>query len=236
MGGGATFLGLSPNGPSFLADLNAELIETYTQVRDDPQGVARELKLHENHENIKEYYYYLRAAKPNLPSERAARFIFLNRTSYNGIFRVNQNGDYNVPFGRGEPVIPTERELLAVSKRLQSAVLNPGDFAERLENVSPGDLVFLDPPYTVAHNFNGFVKYNQKLFSWKDQARLSKVVDKIKAKGALYVLTNAAHPSIAELFDKGDRRVELNRKNAIGGRSADRGMVAEYIFTNIGAP
>ena len=96
LGGGSAFLGLSRGGPSFLSDLNTELIETYVQVRDDPQGVARELK---QHKYIEEYYYYLRAAKPELPSARAARFIFLNHTSYNGIFRVNLRGDYNVPFG-----------------------------------------------------------------------------------------------------------------------------------------
>lgn len=234
LGGAAAFLGLSVVGPSFLSDLNTELIETYTQVRDDPQAVARKLKHHATQENVKEYYYYLRATKPDVPSERAARFIFLNRTSYNGIFRVNLQGHYNVPFGRHNPQIPTECDLLAVSRRLHGAVVYDGDFAECLKHVASGDLVFLDPPYTAAHNYNGFVKYNQKLFSWKDQARLSDVVDEIRSRGAYYIMTNAAHPSIAELFDKGDRKIVTNRKNAIGGTFAYRGTVAEYLFTNIG--
>jgi DNA adenine methylase len=230
LGGGSAFLGLSRGGRSFLSDLNAELIDTYVQVRDDPRGVTRELK---QHKYIEEYYYLLRAAKPEQPSARAARFIFLNHTSYNGIFRVNLRGEYNVPFGRRTPIIPTEQDLLAVSARLQKAAMYPADFAECLENVSPGDLVFLDPPYTVSHNYNGFVKYNQKLFSWEDQMRLSEVVDAIKRKDAYYILTNAAHPSIAELFDKGDWRIVTSRRNAIGGRSASRGTATEYMFTNM---
>jgi DNA adenine methylase len=233
LGGGSAFLGLSRDCRSFLSDLNAELIETYIQIRDNPLGVARHLKRHKNNE---EYYYYLRAAKPRLPVTRAARFIFLNHTSYNGIFRVNLRGGYNVPFGRRVPQIPTECDLLAVSERLQKADIYAGDFAECLENVYSGDLVFLDPPYTVSHNYNGFVKYNQKLFSWKDQTRLSEVVDEIKRKGALYILTNAAHPSIDKLFDKGDMRIVTSRKNAIGGRSASRGTATEYMFTNMSKP
>ena len=135
---------------------------------------------------------------------------------------------------RRTPIIPTERDLLAVSARLQKAIVYSADFAECLENVSSGDLVFLDPPYTVSHNYNGFVKYNQKLFSWEDQTRLSEVVDVIKRKDAYYILTNAAHPSIVELFDKGDRRILTSRRNAIGGRSASRGTATEYMFTNTG--
>jgi DNA adenine methylase len=232
LGGGSAFLGLSQGIPSFLSDLNAELIETYIQVRDDPQGVAREL---EQHKYLEEYYYHLRSVELDQPVARAARFIFLNHTSYNGIFRVNLQGKYNVPFGRRTPQIPNERDLLAVSRRLQNAVVYVADFAECLKNVSSGDLVFLDPPYTVSHNYNGFVKYNQKLFSWEDQTRLSTIVDDIKRKQAFYILTNASHPSIAELFDKGDRRITTSRRNAIGGRSASRGSATEYLFTNTSA-
>jgi len=231
LGGGSIFLGLSHDGRSFLSDLNAELIETYIQVRDNPRAVARELR---QHKSDKEYYYDLRAAKPSLPVARAARFIFLNHTSYNGIFRVNLRGDYNVPFGRHTPRVPTEDDLLAVSEQLQKSVMHTADFAECVEHVSPGDLVFLDPPYTVAHNYNGFVRYNQKLFSWEDQARLSVVIDEIKRKNAFYILTNAAHSSIAELFDKGDKKIVTSRKNAIAGLISSRGIATEYLFTNVG--
>ena len=93
--------------------------------------------------------------------------------------------------------------------------------------------MFLDPPYTVAHNSNGFVKYNDRLFLFKDQERLSDLIDHVRDRGAYYVMTNAAHASIAELFEKGDRRVDTSRRNNVGGRSAARGRATEYLFTNL---
>jgi DNA adenine methylase len=232
LGGGSAFFGLLPDGPSFLSDLNSELIHTYMTVRDDPAGVSRELK---RHKNTEEYYYDLRAARPKADSTKAARFIFLNHTSYNGIYRVNQQGGYNVPFGRrdGTPQLPSREDLKAVSLRLQGATLSSTDFAQCIDSIAEGDLVFLDPPYTVAHNHNNFVKYNQKLFSWEDQVRLSGLVSEIRDQGAFYILTNAAHSSVAELFEKGDRRIETSRRNAIGGLSASRGTAIEYLFTNV---
>jgi DNA adenine methylase len=201
-------------------------------VREDPAGVSRELK---RHRNTEEYYYDLRAAQPKADSTKAARFIFLNHTSYNGIYRVNQQGRYNVPFGRrdGTPQLPSREDLEAVSLRLQGATLSSVDFAQCIDSVAEGDLVFLDPPYTVAHNYNNFVKYNQKLFSWEDQVRLSRLVSDIRDRGAFYILTNAAHSSVAELFEKGDQRIETRRRNAIGGLSASRGTAIEYLFTNV---
>lgn len=232
LGGGSAFFGLMPDGPSFLSDLNAELIHTYTAVRDDPDGVFSQLK---RHKYTEQYYYDLRGAQPKAGTAKAARFIFLNHTSFNGIYRVNQKGNYNVPFGRrdGSPQLPTRADLVAISTKLQGVTLLATDFALCVEHIAEGDLVFLDPPYTVAHNQNNFVKYNQKLFSWEDQIRLSGLVSTIRERGAYYILTNAAHTSVAELFEKGDRRIETSRRNAIGGLSASRGTAVEFLFTNV---
>ncbi|MBK6872659.1 MAG: Dam family site-specific DNA-(adenine-N6)-methyltransferase [Kineosporiaceae bacterium] len=231
LGGASVFLGILPSGKSYLADLNAELVETYQQIRDDPEGVADILR---THRNTPEYYYHLRDSKPRTAKGRAARFIFLNATSFNGIYRVNLKGIYNVPYGsREKEHIPNRKWLRAVSAPLQGTELRVADFAECIDNVTDGDLVFLDPPYTVAHNNNGFVKYNQKLFSFEDQHRLSDLVDAIKERGAFYILTNAAHSSIAQLFDKGDTRIELTRRNNVGGTGSVRGNASEYIFTNL---
>lgn len=230
-GGAAVFLGIDFGGHSYLSDLNADLIETYAAVRDAPEDVWKRLR---RYKNTEEDYYAARATRPRTSVNRAARFIFLNHTSFNGLHRVNLRGEYNVPFGyKKSDNRPNLAQLKVASKRLGSASLFVGDFANALHEVSEGDLVFLDPPYTVAHNSNGFVKYNDRLFLFADQERLSASIDQVRNRGAYYVMTNAAHASIAELFEKGDRRVETSRKNNVGGRSAARGRATEYLFTNL---
>jgi DNA adenine methylase len=230
-GGAAIFFGLSLDGKAYLSDLNTALVDTYRQVCDDPDEVWRFLR---KYSNTEDNYYTARECRPRLPASQAARFLFLNHTSFNGIYRVNLAGKYNVPYGYRDSYNPPQLDdLRAASGRLESATLTGGDFAGALGNVGPGDLVFLDPPYTVTHNHNGFVKYNDKLFLFADQRRLSTTIDEIRGLGAYYILTNAAHQSIAELFEKGDRRIETSRKNAVGGLAADRGWATEYLFTNL---
>jgi DNA adenine methylase len=230
-GGGSVFFGLDLAQDACLRDLNVELIEAYGAVRDNPRLVAEALK---THINTSEHYYALRQATPQTAESRAARLIFLNHTSYNGIYRVNLNGQYNVPYGaRANPILPDEDRLVRASEVLKRASLHAGDFADCHQHIEPGALVFLDPPYTVAHNHNGFVKYNQKLFSYEDQERLSALVDTIRERNAYYVLTNAAHDSIRKLFSKGDRMIETSRRNSIGGSRATRGSAQELLFTNL---
>jgi DNA adenine methylase len=231
LGGASVFLGLRQFPSAFLRDSNTELIATYRAIRDYPTEVA---ELVRSYENDAETYYQVRASRPEGKVQKAARFIYLNHTSFNGIYRVNLNGVYNVPFGhRPSPQIPTVEHLHDVSKRLKRARLDSGDFGKCVERVGRGHLVFLDPPYTVAHNHNGFIKYNQRLFSFDDQERLSALIDDIKERGAYYILANAAHESIADLFDKGDRLIETSRRNNIGGAHATRGSATEYLFTNL---
>lgn len=231
LGGASIFLGLPEIPKAHLGDMNAELIATFRAIRDRPFDLAEEVL---RYANDSETYYAVRASTPATPIERAARFLYLNHTSFNGIYRVNLAGQYNVPYGhRRNPQIPTVEHLRAISRRLKSATLHHRDFAKCTANIGEGDLVFLDPPYTVAHNFNGFVKYNQRLFSFDDQRRLSALIDEIKERGAYYVLTNARHESIAELFDKGDVMTETSRRNVIGGVGAARGSATEYLFTNL---
>lgn len=231
LGGGAVFFGSDITGQANLSDLNGELVETYIQIRDDPEPVAAALA---QHVNTAEHYYRVRSSQPRSASERAARFIYLNHTSYNGIYRVNLKGQYNVPYGnRTWGGLPTRELLAAVSRKLQGASIDECDFEKVVDRAQSGDLVFLDPPYTVAHNNNGFIKYNQKLFSFEDQVRLSEVVNSLREIDAYYLLTNAAHDSIASLFEKGDRRIELTRGSSVGGKKAKRGSAAEYIFTNV---
>lgn len=234
LGGASVFLGLRQFRKAYLRDSNAELIAAYRAIRDHYTEIAARVLLYGNDP---ETYYTVRASMPEDKVERAARFLYLNHTSFNGIYRVNLDGVYNVPFGnRPSPQIPTAEHLRDVAKRLNQAKLEVGDFAKCLKHVNKGDLVFLDPPYTVAHNNNGFIKYNQRLFSFDDQKRLNVLIDEIKERDAYYILANAAHDSIANLFDNGDTLLETSRRNSIGGINAARGSATEYLFTNLELP
>lgn len=232
VGGGSVFFNLNNYKNAFISDLNLELIESYEALRDDPKNVIKILK---EFKNDKIEYYNIREQKFENKFERAAQFIYLNQTSFNGIYRVNKNGNFNVPFGnRNKKDIIEEQNLLLVSKKLQNVNMACNDFENNLEKIKAGDLVFLDPPYTVAHEKNGFIQYNQKIFSLDDQYRLSEFVKKIEKKGAFYILTNAKHQAILEIYKDLESPVSLKRSSTIGGLGAKRGKEGfnEYIFSN----
>jgi len=230
LGGGSIFFYLQPQGHSFLSDLNPELVETYNAIKKDALSVIKILKTFRNTEQD---YYRIRDRNYKSSMQRAARFIYLNQTSYNGIYRVNLNGVYNVPFGFRKKDFLNASNLLAAQKCLAKTTIKHQDFSEISKNLKPTDLVFLDPPYTVSHNNNGFIKYNEKIFSLDDQVRLSKLVDVIKKNHAYYILTNAAHKIIDEIFERGDKKLVYQRANLIGGMNSKRGQTSEFIFTNL---
>ena len=230
LGGAAVCFALDFPNRAYLSDTNEDLIDTYKAIKTNPLGIIEFLDAFENTE---ERYYQIRAMRPLGAMQRAARFIYLNQTSYNGLYRVNRHGEYNVPYGFRENWVYDTTRILDASKKLQKATLSCGDFAANKYNIKRGDLIFLDPPYTVSHNDNGFIEYNRKLFSLQDQQRLSKYIDYIKKKGAFYILTNAAHQTISEIFDKGDKLIKLDRYSLIGGKCSKREKTTEFVFTNI---
>lgn len=232
LGGGAIYFSMEHTKRSYLSDANSQLINVYTQVKDNPEEL---IEFFTRIPNTEDDYYRIRAEiTEDNTVENAARFLYLNQTSYNGLYRVNREGRYNVPYGfRTNWAYDSER-IRAASSRLQNARISAGDFEVNKHRIKENDLVFLDPPYTVSHNNNGFIAYNQKLFSIEDQRRLKSFIEYIKAKGAFYILTNAAHETIREIFlTQGDRIIELQRNSLIGGRNALRVAISEYIFTNI---
>ncbi|CPT89994.1 DNA adenine methylase [Mycobacteroides abscessus] len=231
VGAGSIFFGLVPTGRVFLSDLNRELIDTYVSVASNYAEVSRKL---ERHPNTADHYYAIRSQSLRGHLERAAAFIYLNHTSFNGIYRVNLDGQYNVPYGDRKHIrIPDRGHLRQGSQALQGVRLSHSDFELCLRNVRRGDLVFLDPPYTVAHNNNGFIKYNQKLFAFDDQVRLLRTIKEIDNVGAYFILTNAAHESISDLFGVTGRCLELTRRSAVSGKATSRGRARELLFTNI---
>jgi len=231
IGGGSIFFSLAfQNANIILSDSNQELIDTYIAVRDMPEQVISSIS---KYQNTSEFYYLLRETIPTTPAEKAARFIFLNHTSYNGLYRVNQKGLYNVPYGHRAKVEINPSVIRDASAALKGVTLLSQDFAECSTNITKGSLVFLDPPYTVSHNNNGFIAYNKKIFSVNDQRRLATCIDTIQKKGAYFILTNAAHDSIKEIFKNCGTCTEVKRHSLIGGKGATRGKTEELVFTNI---
>jgi DNA adenine methylase len=229
VGGGSIFFNFKPKR-AYISDSNSELINAYNQVKFNPDKIISELK---QYPKDKDSYYVLRSAKFNSDIQEAARFIYLNQMSYNGIYRVNKKGEYNVPYGYREKYVFDYNNIFNASKCLAETIIQHLDFVESVNYIHENDLVFIDPPYTVAHNNNGFVQYNQKIFSLDDQYKLASMILKIKENGAFYYLTNAAHKIIREIFNNGDLIIEKKRACLIGGKNAKRGHYEEIIVTNI---
>lgn len=236
LGGASIFLYLKSSNlirhHSFLSDFNSDLINVYRQLQSNSLKI---IDLMKGYKNEKDFYYSIRAVRPKDDIEKAAIFIYLNRTSYNGIYRVNKDGFYNVPFGyrAGKNLLDCSNFSRISDLLSQNVTFQSGDFEIVKENLKAHDLVFLDPPYTVAHENNGFIQYNQQIFSWDDQKRLTDLLKFISDSNAYFILTNAAHTSIAELFSGLGCLHVVQRPSTIGGKGAKRTQVNEYIFTNI---
>ena len=228
VGGGALFFTLRPK-QAILADKNTELINCYKQVRDNPDAVIAHLsKLR----NTKEDYYTIRGSIPSEEASRAARFIYLMTLSFNGIHRVNLQGNFNVPYGYKEHLEPCDvSKIFAVSACLSSAELLEGDFESAVIDAKAEDFIYFDPPYTVAHGNNGFLKYNARIFSWSDQTRLATLAHNLAERGCKVLVSNADHPSILELYSYFKMR-KITRPSAIAASGEYRRAVTECIFYN----
>jgi len=228
LGGGAVFFSLSP-AQSILCDKNVQLINTYRAIRDEWQRVEQHLKAHHDNHN-KEYYYKVRAKDFKTEEEKAAQFIYLNRTCWNGLYRVNLNGQFNVPIGTKNNVVLETDDFERIASLLANTTLIAGDFQQAIEQAHAGDFVFVDPPYTVKHNHNGFVKYNENLFSWDDQIRLRDSVKEATKRGAQVLVTNAHHECIRELYFGMGEFISLSRASVISGSAKARGKYEEMVI------
>lgn len=234
VGGGSIFFYLKSKGfiknKAFLSDSNQDLINTYKVLKNSHTKLFQLLKTHHNNENE---YYRMRNTEFGDPIEKAAQFLYLNRTSFNGIYRVNLKGKYNVPYGkRNLDQLYDFDHLTKVSMALKNTYLSTQDFKSRCKKVGQNDLVFIDPPYTVAHENNGFIKYNQSIFSWQNQIQLSELTKVLNEKGAFFIVTNAYHKCIKEIYLTGSQE-KLSRASNIGGIGAKRTKYKEIIITNI---
>ncbi len=242
LGGGAMFFGLRARGlmaPAILADANAELVAAFAAVRDRVEEVIAALEpmaaayLAADRPGRRELYYCIRASEPGTPAERAARLIFLNRTCYNGLYRVNRQGRFNVPHGRyARPLICDAANLRACAAELATAELHAADFEAICALAGPGDFVYLDPPYHPLSATANFTAYTEQAFGWADQERLAAAVRALAARGAWFALSNSAHPAIARLYE-GLQPLTVPMSRAINSRPAGRAPVPEFLFTNL---
>ena len=220
-GGGALFFALKPNN-SIIADSNTELIKLYRVIAKDVNPLINELK---NLKNEKEFFYDMRKKEFSELSEieAAARTIFLNKTAFNGLYRVNKKGQFNVPFGYYKnPKILDEDQLLAASKLLKKTKILLGDFKDVLcENAKKGDFIFLDPPYLPVSKFSDFKRYTKEQFHEKDQISLANLVNKLSKKGCHILLTNSNHPLIHELYKDFNIDIYKTKRN-INSKSTNR--------------
>lgn len=228
LGSAAVYFALQPKVAT-LSDLNEDLINTYAQVRDSREKIVSKLRRLRVSESE---YYAIRAWEPVCPLDRAVRFLYLNRTAFNGLYRLNRDGKFNVPFGGGRrtPELLWETDLLAAaSAALTHVKLLTCDFETVIDRASVGDVVYCDPTYTVAHDNNGFVRYNEKNFSWADQIRLARAAKRAARRGAIVLLSNAYHESVRDLY-RHAQAMRVSRVSRVSAAAHARREVHEYLF------
>ena len=225
LGGGSLFFSLLPEG-SVLSDANERLVETYESLRDEPLEVIAALEQWQNDEAT----YY--AVRDNVYDDRAtksAQLIFLNRTCWNGLYRVNLDGKFNVPFAYHNRGVFDAGHLLKISEALKTAELRSGDFSAAVRDAKENDFIYFDPPYTTRHSRNGFLKYNKNLFTWDDQERLGRKAVELVERGCYVVVTNASYEPILSLY-KGFIHEEISRSSVLAGNPKYRHVISEYLI------
>lgn len=231
LGAAAAFLAYAPD-KAVLSDLNPDLIRTFLSVRDNAKRVIS--KLHAMHYRDTEDTYYRVRKRFNNGGDchlQAARFIYLNQTSFNGIYRVNRSGKYNVPYGfKKPPNIPTQRELDLASSRLQRAEILLADYKTALAPVKKGDVVYLDPPYPPLNGTSFFTHYTKERFSESEQQDVASTANMLRKRGCHVVVTNADTPAVRRLYS--DWRIsEITRPRWVTS-SRHKHRVVELIITS----
>jgi DNA adenine methylase len=227
LGSAATFLSLQPN-QAVLSDINSHLIEFYLCIRDHFDEV---LNLVWRYSNTSECYYRIRKMKPQTTIGRAARFLFLNRTCWGGIYRLNKKGEFNVPFGNSGRIICRKKNVLSVSSALTKATIVCSDFEDIITKASRGDVLYADPPYTTLGQNNGFLRYNERLFRWSDQRRLAHCCIEAADRGVFVAVSGLWHPDILTLYP-GWQVWKIQRKSCVSRLVESRYAIYEVVLFN----
>ena len=248
LGGGAMFFYLwqkhKIKRKAYLSDINRDLIEAYIVIKDDLERLLSHLSIMQDKYTKEDYYKYREEynklkLRNNLNNEekitKTVLFIYLNKTCFNGLYRENRKGEFNVPFGKYKnPKIYDEYNLRTVSKALQYAVLTVADFEEAVSTAKNGDFVYFDPPYIPISPTANFTSYHQQDFTLEDQRRLAETIRRLSLKNVRILLSNAFHPTIKKIYEDipGIQFFEVMAPRYINSNGNKRGPIKEYAITN----
>jgi DNA adenine methylase len=230
LGGGALFFSLGSSN-AVLNDINVELIECYETVRDRPEQLIESLR---QHVNTEEYFYAARARDPGqmTKTEAASRLIYLNRTCFNGLYRVNQQGRFNTPYGRYKsPNLVPEELIREASTALRGATLLSGHFGNALALAEEGDFIYLDPPYFPTSDYSDFRRYSRAPFDNEDQRELAQAFKELSSRGCFVMLSNSSVKEVHDLY--ADFQIEtIKARRNINSQAGGRGDVDELVVRN----
>ena len=235
-GGGAMFFDLLPE-KAVLSDMNEELVITYNVIKNDTEALIKKLKEHQK-KNNKEYFLKIRAqvAEKLSKVDRAARFIYLNRTGFNGLYRVNRSGQFNVPFGDNRnPLICDEENLRKAHSAMKNTSILHQDYKKVLEKAKKGDFIYFDPPYYPVSKTAAFTNYTKEGFLEKEQEELRDVFVKLHKRGCYVMLSNSDTPFINKLYSKLDKKIVIKKVfagRAINSKGSGRGKIKEVVVIN----
>lgn len=239
IGGGALFLNLMPS-KAMISDLNEELINTWQVIKKYPHELLEQLSYHQKH-NSKEHYLYVRGVDRDgtinkmSPTARAARFIYLNKAGFNGLWRVNKKGQHNVPFSN-----PKNLNLIMTEKIMEiSSYLNRNDISiqhqsyhEAIQNIKAGDFVYFDPPYIPLTKTSAFTSYTKEDFNIDDQIQLRDISKELAQNGVYVMLSNSSSELVYELYSDDIFHIhEVEAKRSINSKGNHRGAIKEVIIT-----
>ncbi|MEE2750680.1 MAG: DNA adenine methylase, partial [Myxococcota bacterium] len=229
LGGGALFFAVRPSR-GVLSDTNERLVRTWKTVRDAPEALIEKLSEFPHDEE-----FFLQQRKRDIDVEEdvevAAWMLYLNKTAYNGLYRVNSKGGFNVPFGRYEnPTICDEGRIRHCSEMLSGVAIHHRDFTVVLEEAQRGDFVYFDPPYVPLSESSSFTGYTRDGFTLDDQARLRDLASALKKRGVCVLLSNSSAPQVHELYADGFEVREVQVSRAINSKASGRGKIAELLI------
>ncbi|MFP3951912.1 MAG: DNA adenine methylase [Candidatus Bathyarchaeia archaeon] len=235
IGGGAVFFEIKPESGS-INDINSRLMNFYKVVRDKPKKLVKTAKQYKHDED--EYYKQRdRFNEPNIPDvEEAALLLYLNKIGFNGLYRENSDGEFNVPFGRYKnPTIVPEKRIRKASKILQNVEIFNRDFEYIVDYSEEGDLCYFDPPYLPVSDTADFTSYSKDGFSYQDQLRLRDACIRLDEKGVFFVLSNSYVEPLIEKYEETDsfRILTVQANRSINSDASNRGPINEILVTNI---